>query len=345
MKALVLEKTNELAIRDVEIEEPLGENDVEIAVKAVGICGSDVHYYKHGRIGDFVVTEPMILGHEAAGEVIKVGSKVKHLKPGDRVCMEPGIPTPEHSTTLLGMYNLDPGVRFWATPPYHGCLREKVVHPAAFTYKLPDNVSYAEGAFVEPFAVGVHAMNKAGLSAGSTAVVIGAGTIGICTAVALKAGGYSKIHLVDIKQEKIDYINSLEIMGMQGHCCSLAELSEIVQAESDGWGVDAVFESSGFIKDFKEVLPLLCPNGVLVLTGMPVSEVNIDVVALQAKEIRIETIFRYVNVYKKAINMISASGFPFAKLITKEFNFEDSIEAFDYAANPQPNDIKVMINL
>ena len=345
MKALVLEKTNELALRDIDVDESLGENDVEIAVKAVGICGSDVHYYKHGRIGDFVVTEPMILGHEAAGEIIKVGSKVKHLKAGDRVCMEPGIPTAEHSTTLLGMYNLDPNVKFWATPPYHGCLRESVVHPASFTYKLPDNVSYGEGAFVEPFAVGVHAMNKAKLNAGSTAVVIGAGTIGVCTAVALKAGGYSKVHLVDIKQEKIDYINSMNITGIQGYCCSLPELIDIVNKESDNWGVDAVFESSGAIKDFKDVIKLLCPNGVLVLIGMPVSDVSIDVVALQAKEVRIETIFRYVNVYKKAISMISASDFPFDKLITKEFNFDDSIEAFDYAANPKPHDIKVMINL
>ncbi len=345
MKALVLEKANDLSLRDIEVEEVLGDNDVKIAIKSVGICGSDVHYYKHGSIGDFVVTEPMILGHEAAGEILEIGKNVKDLKVGDRVCMEPGIPTADHATTLLGMYNLDPNVRFWATPPYHGCLCETVVHPAAFTFKLPENVSTDVGAFVEPFAVGVHAMNKAGLNAGSTAVVIGAGTIGICTAVALKAGGYSKIYLVDIKRDKIDFINNLNITGLEGYCCSLPELAEKVAKDSDNWGVDAIFESSGFITDYKDVIPMLRPNGVLVLTGMPVSEVKIDVVALQAKEVRVETIFRYVNVYKKALNMISSSDFPFEKLITKKFAFDDSIAAFDYAANPKPDDIKVMINL
>ena len=345
MKALVLEKTDELSLRDIEVNETLGEYDVEIAVKAVGICGSDVHYYKHGRIGDYVVTDPMILGHEAAGEVIRTGNKVENLKAGDRVCMEPGIPTAEHQTTLLGMYNLDPNVRFWATPPYHGCLRERVIHPAAFTYKLPDNVPYSVGAFVEPFAVGVHTMNKAHLNAGSTAVVIGAGTIGICTAVALKAGGYSQIYIVDIKEDKINFINNLKIPGLDGYCCSLEELNKIVKKDSDNWGVDAVCEASGAIKNFKEVIQLLCPNGVLVLTGMPLNEVSFDVVALQSKEIRVESVFRYVNVYQKAINMIATSSFPFEKLITKQFDFADSVSAFEYAANPKPDDIKVMINL
>jgi D-xylulose reductase len=124
----------------------VGPNDVRIAVHTVGICGSDIHYYEKGAIGPFVVREPMILGHEASGTVTEIGRDVKTLKVGDRVCMEPGIPDPEGRATRLGIYNLDPSVRFWATPPIHGCLRETVVHPAAFTFKLPANISYAAGA-------------------------------------------------------------------------------------------------------------------------------------------------------------------------------------------------------
>ncbi|MCB0127447.1 MAG: alcohol dehydrogenase catalytic domain-containing protein, partial [Caldilineaceae bacterium] len=117
MQALVLERKSELSLRDIELDEPLGPHDVRIAIRAVGICGSDVHYYTHGAIGPFVVREPMVLGHEAAGVVIEVGAAVTSLKAGDRVCMEPGIPDPNSRATQLGIYNLDPAVRFWATPP------------------------------------------------------------------------------------------------------------------------------------------------------------------------------------------------------------------------------------
>lgn len=153
MKALVLEERRKLSLRDflIERDEVLGPGDVRIKLHTVGICGSDVHYYTHGGIGQFMVREPMILGHEASGTVIEVGSGVRSLKVGDRVCMEPGIPDPDSRATRLGLYNVDPAVRFWATPPVHGVLRPSVVHPALFTFKLPDNVSFAEAAMVEPW--------------------------------------------------------------------------------------------------------------------------------------------------------------------------------------------------
>src|SRR6185312_3946626 len=166
MKALVLERKDELALRDFPVEDELGPRDVRVALRTIGVCGSDVHYYQHGAIGPFVVREPMVLGHEAAGVVEATGSAVTTLRVGDRVCMEPGIPDPNSRATRLGLYNLDPAVRFWATPPVHGCLRPTVVHPEAFTFKLPDNVSFGEGAMVEPLAVGVHAANKAAIKPG-----------------------------------------------------------------------------------------------------------------------------------------------------------------------------------
>ena len=128
MKALVLERKDELSLRSIDVEEALRPRDVRIALKRVGVCGSDVHYYVHGGIGPFIVEEPMVLGHEASGEVVEVGSAVTSLAVGDRVCMEPGIPDPNSRPTRLGKYNLDPAVRFWATPPVHGVLRPTVVH-------------------------------------------------------------------------------------------------------------------------------------------------------------------------------------------------------------------------
>src|SRR5580692_9861014 len=137
MEALVLEEARRISLRPFTLPQVVGARDVRIRINTVGICGSDVHYYQHGRIGPFIVNEPMVLGHEAAGTVVEIGSDVRDLKPGDRVCMEPGIPDPASRASRLGMYNLDPAVRFWATPPVHGVLRPHVIHPADFTFKLP----------------------------------------------------------------------------------------------------------------------------------------------------------------------------------------------------------------
>src|SRR5918994_2161724 len=191
-KALVLEEKNRLALREIKVEEPLGRRDVRIALRTIGICGSDIHYYTHGAIGPFIVREPMILGHEASGVVLEAGTDVRELKPGDRVCMEPGIPDPTSRASRLGKYNIDPGVRFWATPPVHGVLRPTVVHPADFTFKLPDHVSYAEGAMVEPLAVGVHAATKVQVQPGDLAIVMGAGPIGMVTVLAALAAGCAR---------------------------------------------------------------------------------------------------------------------------------------------------------
>lgn len=204
MQALVLEKKLQLSLRDFRIAESLGPRDVRIAMHTVGICGSDMHYYQRGFIGPYVVREPMILGHEGSGYIIETGSEVEHLKSGDRVCVEPGIPDPNSRATRLGLYNLDPAVHFWATPPAHGCLRPTVIHPAAFVFKLPDNVSYAEGAMVEPLAVGMQAANKARIRPGDTAVVIGAGPIGVVTALAALAGGCSQVFISDVVGPKLE---------------------------------------------------------------------------------------------------------------------------------------------
>src|ERR1700752_2013845 len=187
MEALVLERKGELSLRDIDLPLEIGPHDAKIAIHTVGICGSDVHYYQHGAIGQFVVRQPMVLGHEASGTIVAVGSDVDTLHIGDRVCMEPGIPDPNSKASRLGLYNLDPAVRFWATPPVHGCLTPYVTHPAAYTFKLPANVSFAEGAMVEPLAVGMHASVKAKIKPGDLTVVMGAGPIGNVTALAALA--------------------------------------------------------------------------------------------------------------------------------------------------------------
>lgn len=343
MRALVLEPDRTLSLREIDIEETLGPRDVRIAIRNVGICGSDVHYYQHGRIGPFVVTEPMVLGHEASGVVVEVGSEVKHLKVGDRVCMEPGIPDPNSKATRLGMYNLDPAVRFWATPPIHGVLRPTVVHPADFTYKLPDNVSLAEGAMVEPLAVGMHAANKAQIKPGDVAVVIGAGTIGMVTALAALAGGCSRIIISDVVQPKLDLAATLGPITPVN--VTQEDLKSVVMRMTDDWGADIVFEASGNEKAAAGVFDLVCPGGRVVFIGMPGNPIAYDVVAAQVKEARVEHIFRYAHVYPRALALMSSGKIDVKPLITDRFPFEKSIEAFEWAVHMPPTSVKAQIEL
>ncbi len=343
MQALVLEKTRQLSLRDFAVLESLGPRDVRIAIDTVGICGSDVHYYTHGRIGPFIVEEPMVLGHEASGVIVEVGSEVTHLKAGDRVCMEPGIPDPNSKATRLGMYNLDPAVRFWATPPIHGVLRPSVVHPANFTFKVPDNVSLAEAAMVEPLAVGMHGAMKARIKPGDVAVVQGAGTIGMVTALSALAGGCSQVIMTDVVQPKLDLAATLgPILPVN---VTKQSLTDIVADQTEGWGADIVFECSGNERAAAGIFNVLAPGGAVVLIGMPLEPIRYDVVAAQIKEARVEHVFRYAHVYPRALALMGSGKIDVKPLITDTFAFEDSIAAFDFAVDMPPTSVKAQIVL
>jgi D-xylulose reductase len=341
MQAVVLEKVASLNLREIEIDEPLGPHDVRVGIHTVGVCGSDVHYYKHGAIGPFVVREPMVLGHEAAGVVIETGSAVTSLKAGDRVCMEPGVPDPNSRATRLGLYNLDPAVRFWATPPVHGCLRPSVVHPAAFTFKMPDNVSFAEGAMVEPLAVGMHAANKARLRPGDVGVVLGAGPIGMVTALAALAGGCCQVLITDVQQPKLELAATLGPITPVN--VATENLAAVVREATDGWGADVVFDAVGLPQSVSQALEVVCPGGCVVLIGMPGEPVPFDVVAAQVKEARIETIFRYAHVFPRALALMGSRKIDMRPLITDRYGFTDSVAAFDYACRMKPSSVKVQI--
>lgn len=343
MQALILEAKDKLALGDIAVDEPLGPRDVRIKIHTVGICGSDVHYYTHGRIGPFIVNAPMILGHEASGTVIEAGEDVTRLKISDRVCMEPGIPDPNSQASRLGFYNLDPLVRFWATPPIHGVLRPTVVHPADYTFKLPDTVSFAEGAMVEPLAVGMHAATKARLVPGDLAVVIGAGPIGMVTALAALAGGCARVVLADTQQPKLDLAASL---GPIRPINVLNEkLTDVVSDLTDGWGADVVFECSGNEKAAASVFDALRPGGCVVFVGMPMQPIVYDVVAAQIKEARVEHVFRYAHVYPRALALMGSGKIDVKPLITDKFAFSESVRAFDFAVKMPPASVKAQIEL
>lgn len=344
MKALVLEKKHVLSLRPFETNQDVGPNDVKIAIHTVGVCGSDVHYYEEGRIGPFIVEAPMILGHEAAGTVVEVGSAVTHLRVGDRVCAEPGIPDPNSRASKLGLYNLDPAVRFWATPPVHGCLIGKVVHPAAYTYRLPDNVSFAEGAMVEPFAIGMQAAAKAKIKPGDVAVVVGAGPIGIMIALAALAGGCARVIIADLARQKLDIAAQYD--GITAVDVSNTNLVDYVSQATHGWGVDLVFEATGAGPAYRQLAELAAPGGAIVLVGMPaLGTAELDIVRIQTKELRLESVFRYANMYDRAVELIASGKVDLKPLISGSFAFEDSVKVFERAAEHRPTDVKLQIVL
>ena len=343
MQALVLERAERLALRDFTVAEQLGPRDVRVAIHTVGICGSDVHYYRHGRIGPFVVREPMVLGHEAAGTVVEVGSEVTALEVNDRVTMEPGIPDPDSRAARLGLYNLDPAVRFWATPPVHGVLRPTVVHPAAFTFRIPERISFAEAAMVEPLAVGMHAAAKARIVPGDVAVVLGAGPIGMVTALAALAGGCSRIVIADVVAAKLELAAGLGpvVPVLAGR----ESPGEVARTLTGGWGADIVFECSGAAAAAAAVVEPLRPGGCAVLVGMPGEPVAFDVVAAQVKEARMETVFRYAHVYPRALALMESGAIDVRPLITDTFPFTDSVAAFEFAAAMPERSVKAQITV
>ena len=343
MKAVVLERVGELSIREIDLPQTVGPKDVKIAIDTVGVCESDVHYYTHGRIGDFVVSEPMVLGHEGAGKIVEIGSDVTNLRVGDRVCMEPGVPDQTSRASKLGIYNVDPAVTFWATPPDHGILTGSVIHSAAFTYKLPDTVSFGEGAMVEPFAIGMQAAARAQITPGDVATVTGCGTIGIMVALAALAGGCSKVIITDVSSEKLaiagQYDGIIPVNVKEG------TLHAAVHEQTNGWGADVVFEASGASSVLNDAVRAVRPGGCVVLVGMPPSDVPFDVNAAIAREIRIETVFRYANVFDRALELIASGKVDLKPLISETFPFDQSVEAFERAAQGLPTDIKLQIKL
>ena len=342
-QALVLEEKGKLSLRDIGLPDALGAEDVRIAIDVVGVCGSDVHYYTHGKIGPFVVKQPMVLGHEASGLVTEVGAAVTNLAVGDRVCMEPGIPNTRSKAAKLGVYNVDPSVRFWATPPVHGCLTPSVIHPAAFTYKLPDNVSFAEGAMVEPFAIGMQAAARARIKPGDVALVTGAGPIGIMTALAALAGGCAKVYIADLVEEKLavaaQYDNIVPVLIPRDNP------ADTLRDVTHGWGADVVFECAGAVASIQTTLEAAAPAGCVVWVGMPVDTVPFDLVLAQSKELRMETVFRYANMYDRAIALIGSGKVDLKPLISETFAFKDSVAAFDRAVEARPTDVKIQIKL
>lgn len=316
-------------------------DDVLIKIQSVGVCGSDLHYYSKGFIGDFVVEFPFVLGHEAAGIVCEVGENVKNLNVGDRVCMEPGVPCMKCEECLTGHYNLCKDVHFWATPPYDGVLSEYVAHPAAFTFRIPDNVSFTEGALVEPLAIGLHACNMGGVKLGNTVAIMGAGCIGLVTLLAAKAYGATQIIVGDVIDKRLE--KAAEFGAITVNTSREDFAAKVMECTGDR-GADVAIDCAGFSSTVDACLSCAKPVGIVVIVGMGVDRVDrFNTSIMSTKELTVKSIFRYRNLYPTAINAIADGRIDVGAIVSHRFKFEDTIEAFSTCEKDIKNVVKGVI--
>lgn len=325
--------------RDIPV---LKDDEVLVKIKHVGICGSDLHYYEHGRIGSFIVDKPIVLGHECAGEVAAVGSKVAGIKPGDFAAVEPGYTCGKCEYCKKGLYNLCPDVVFMATPPYDGEFAEYVAYPQDVVFKLPEGMSTLEGALIEPLAVGFHAAGQGEAKTGQSAVILGSGCIGLVTMMALQSMGVKEIYTADLipkRLEKAKKLGAAEVFKADE-----VDLKAAIQELTGGKGVDLVFETAGSRIATQQTADLVKKGGRVVLVGMaPEGTVSYDLGQLISKEASIRTVFRYRNLYPAAIKAVASGSIPLNEIVTHTYKFAEIPEALEYNCKNKADVVKSVI--
>ncbi|AVP62238.1 MULTISPECIES: NAD(P)-dependent alcohol dehydrogenase [Clostridium] len=343
MKAAVMVGIGKIKLEERQIPK-VKEDEVLVKLEYVGICGSDLHYYETGAIGDFVVEPPFVLGHEPGGTVVEVGKNVKHLKVGDRVALEPGKTCGHCEFCKTGRYNLCPDVVFFATPPVDGVFQEYVSHEADLCFKLPDNVSTMEGALIEPLAVGFHAAMQGNAKAGQTAVVMGSGCIGLVTMMALKAMGVSRVYVVDIMGKRLQKALELGADGVING--SSTNVVEEIMKLTDGKGCDLVIETAGTQVTTVQAMHMTKKGATIVLVGYSKSgEMNLPISLALDKELTFKTIFRYRHIYPMAIEAVAAGKVNLKGIVTDVFKLDEAQKAMDYSINNKSDIVKAVIRI
>lgn len=343
MKVAVMNGIGQMGFVERPVPQP-ADNEVLVKLEYVGICGSDMHYYETGRIGNYIVEPPFVLGHEPGGTVVEVGKNVKHLKPGDRVALEPGKTCGHCEFCREGKYNLCPDVVFFATPPVDGVFQEYVAHEADLCFKLPENVDTLEGALIEPLAVGFHAANQGGAHAGQTAVVFGAGCIGLVSMMALKAEGVSRVYVVDIMQKRLDKALELGATGI----INSQEIDVLKEVErlTEGRGADLVIETAGMEITTRQAIHIARKGANIVLVGYSKSgEMTLPMSRALDKELTFKTVFRYRHIYPMAIEAVASGKVNLKGIVTNVFHFDDIQNAMDSSVRDKANIVKSVVKI
>lgn len=321
------------APRDLRVEErphPVpGAHDVLVRPGAVGICGSDVHYYEHGRIGPHVVRAPMVVGHEAAGTVVEVGADVDPARVGELVALEPGVPDRTCEQCLAGRYNLCPAVVFFATPPVDGAIAQLVAIDASFAHPVPAGLDVEQAAMAEPVSVGVWAARRAGVSPGDRVLVTGAGPIGLLAAQVARAFGARSVTVTDVSAFRLGIARELGFEGLDAR-------------EPLTGAFDVLLECSGAAAAFSAGCAALAPAGRAVLVGMGADTVSLDVALVQGREITVTGLFRYAGTYPTALSLLASGRVRTDVVVTHRFGLAGTDDALTLARR-DPRSLKAVV--
>jgi L-iditol 2-dehydrogenase len=332
MRVAVLRGAGDVAVEERPAPEP-GPGEVLVDVAAVGVCGSDVHYYEHGRIGRFVVEQPLVLGHEPSGVISAVGPGVDPARVGQRVSVEPGVPDRSCPQCLAGRYNLCPAVRFFATPPIDGAFAEQVVVHAAFAHPVPDAIGDDAAALLEPLSVGLWACRKGEVGPGSRVLVTGAGPIGLVAAQAARAFGATEVMVSDVNPARLRLAAGLGVTAaVDPGKTPLTDLEP-----------DVLLECSGVPSVIGDGIRALDRAGRAVLVGMGGDEVALPLSVVQERELVVTGTFRYANTWPTAIALVAAGRIDLDALVTGHYGLADAEESLTVGRR-DPASVKVLVH-
>ncbi len=332
MRASVLRGVGDLLVEDRPVPHT-GAGEVLVRIGSVGVCGSDVHYYERGRIGPYVVDHPLVLGHEAGGTVADVGDGVTSLEVGQRVSIEPGVPCGGCVQCLSGRYNLCPGMRFFATPPYDGAFCEYVVMPAAFVHAVPDTVSDDAAGLIEPLSVGIWACRRGEVGPGVRVLVTGAGPIGLVCAQAALAYGATEVVVSDVNPHR------LALARRVGARTWDVSVQPLTAAEFEP---DVLLECSGHPQATVDAIRTVARAGRVVLIGMGGDELTLPLPYVQDRELVLLGAFRYANTWPTAIALVAAGRVDLDVLVTGHYGLDDVSDALT-AGRRDPTTVKTMV--
>ncbi len=342
MKSVVIHAAKDLRIEETD-PGSAGPGQVEIAIEAGGICGSDLHYYNHGGFGTIRLREPMILGHEIAGTIKALGSGVSGLAIGDRVAVSPSRPCNACDYCLKGQQNHCLNMRFYGSampmPHIQGAFRQRLVAESWQCHKVADGISINEAAFAEPFSVTLHAVNRAGSLLGKRVLVTGCGPIGALCILAARAHGAQEIVATDVMDAVL--LKALEVGA--DRTINVATDSDKLAAYSANKGhFDMMFEASGNERAVRAGLDVLKPRGILMQLGLG-GDVSLPQNLIVAKEIDMRGSFRFHEEFALAVDLINRRRVDVKPLLTSIFDLDDAVAAFE-AAGDRSRSMKVQLS-
>ncbi|KAJ6083120.1 hypothetical protein N7467_007255 [Penicillium canescens] len=336
----------EPSLEEVKSGSTLQPGEITVAIKSSGICGSDVHFWKHGGIGPWKVTGPHVLGHESAGVVVAAHPSVTSHAVGDRVAVEAHIVCGACEPCLTGRYNGCKNLIFRSSPPWHGLLRNYVNHPAVWCHKIGD-LTYDQGALLEPLSVALTGVTRAGVKIGDPVLICGAGPIGLVTLECCRAAGAYPIVITDINQSRLNFAKSL-MPSVRIHRVTADEspeafASNVMEIMENGLEPTVALECTGIESSLAGAIYSVKFGGKVFVIGVGKDKLEIPFMRLSEREIDLQFQQRYVNMWPRAIRVLSSGTVDLTKLVTHTFPLENAIIAFETAADPSSGSIKVLI--